>query len=814
MRISHMDRFLRDARFGLRTLYKDKIFLLTAALALALGIGSTTAIFSVIDNVLLEPFPYTDGQRLAAINIVDSSQRDQQFGRQFFSPPEFVAYAEQNHIYDRVIGVRQDRVLITGLSSNPESFNAARVTGNTFQFLGLPPLLGRAATPADAQPGAPPVFVLSYKVWQGRFGSDPGIVGKTFTMDGQPRTLIGIMPKRFTWWGADLWIPSMIDRADTDPNAQFFGMMGHLKPGLTPEGAAADVEVLAHRIAKSYPLFYPKRFHVKMTLLVDNVVGRFRSTLYTLLAAVGLLLLIACANVANLLLAKATAREKEFAVRNSLGAGRWAITRQLLTESLMLAFIGAGLGCLFAWGGLKALTAALPKFTFPDEAVISLNVRVLVATIVLTILTALIFGLAPAVGSFSRNLSEPLKAGGRGNSGFRRGRLRNLLVIGEVALSLVLLTGAGLLMRSFILQRQADLGIRPEKLLTTQIFLGKKYHTAEQQARFFRELMPQLAAFPGVTSASAALDFPPFGGIDTEFEAAGVTHSEKWKGQMAFVDTNFFPTIGARLLRGRYLNETDIVAKRKVAVVNQTLATKFFPGKDPIGKQIELVDLAKAPEPVANPWFEIVGVASDIRNHGVRDAILPEAYGPYTLSSYGGFIVFLRTVGDPGLLSRALDAAVLKMDKSVLPQQTGTLVDQLEQFQFAQPRFGLELFSVFATIGLILVSVGVYSVVSYTVSQQNREIGIRMALGASRRDVRGLVIASGMRFIGVGVVVGIVASLLLLRLIAAQIFGVKTYDPLTLLGVVVLLAIVGLVACYVPSVRATRVDPLVSLRQE
>lgn len=809
-----MDWLLRDVRFGFRTLFKDKIFLVTAALALALGIGSSTAIFSVIDNVLLEPFPYTDGQRLAAINIVDSSTRDQQFGRQFFSPPEFYDYAEQNQIFDREIGVRQDRVLITRLSTNPESFTAARVTGNTFQFLGLPPLLGRAATPGDAQPGAPPVFVLSYKVWQGRFGGDPNIVGKTFIMDGQPRTLIGVMPKRFTWWGADLWIPTAIDRADNDPNAQFFGMLGHLKPGLTPEAAAANVESLAQRLSKKYPLFYPKKFHVKMTLLIDNVVGRFRSTLYTLLAAVGLLLLIACANVANLLLAKATAREKEFAVRSSLGAGRWAVARQLLTESLLLAFFGAGLGCLFAWGGLKALTAALPKYTFPDEAVISLNIRVLIATIVLTILTALIFGLAPALGAFGRNVSEPLKAGGRGNSGFRRGRLRNLLVVGEVALSILLLMGAGLLMRSFILQREADLGIRPEKLLTTQIFLGKKYPKADQQARFFRELMPQLAAFPGVTSASAAVDFPPFGGIDTEFQAAGVTHSDKWTGQMAFIDPNFFPTIGAHLLRGRYLDETDIVGKRKVAVVNQTLASKFFSGKDPIGKQIELVGLGKAPEPVPNPWFEIVGVTSDIRNHGTRDNVVPEAYAPFSLSSFGGSVVFLRIVGDPASLSRALDAAVLKMDKSVLPQQTGTMVDQLDQYQYAQPRFGLELFSVFACIGLILVSVGVYSVVSYTVSQQNREIGIRMALGASRGNVRGLVIASGMRFIGVGVVVGIAASLLLLRLIASQIFGVKTYDPLTLFAVVVLLGIVGLTACYVPSVRATRVDPLVSLRQE
>ncbi len=802
----------QDTKFGVRTLLKDRGFLITAVLALALGIGSTTVIFSVIDNVLLEPFPYTDGQRLVAIEIHDSTTSEP-FGREAFSQPEFLDYQQQNHVFDRSIGVSQERVLWTGPGA-PESWTGANVTGNTFEFLGVGPLAGRYATPSDAKPSAPPVFVMSYKLWQKRFSGDLGIVGKAFTLDGTSRTLIGIMPKRFAWWGADLWIPTSADHGETDPNAPFFFLLGHLKPGLTLKSAQPDLAILAQRLSKVYPKFYPKKFDVRLQTLTDNVVGKFKETLYTLLAAVGLLLLIACANVANLLLAKATAREKEFAIRSSLGAGRWKVVRQLLIESALLGLAGAAVGCLFAWGGLKALVAALPGFTFPDEALIALNGRVLAATILIALLTALLFGLAPALGSFSRNLTEPLKAGGRGNSGFRRGRMRNILIVCEVALSLILLSGAGLMMRSFFIERATDLGLQPQKLVISDVALGKKYKTADQQSRFLRELTTRLQNLPGVVSASGALDFPPFGGINTDFDVAGKTHSEKWKGQMGFVDAAFFRTVGTRLLRGRFLTEDDMVGKRKVVVVNQALAKKYFPGEDPIGKQIELIRLQQAPEPIANPWFEIVGITSDLKNHGVRDPVEPEAYGPVTVTGFGEYMVYVRAIGNPAPLAKELDGEVLSMDKSVHPQQTATMEADLDQFEYAKPRFGLQIFSVFAGIGLILVAVGVYSVVSYTVSQQNKEIGIRMALGASAGSVVRLVMVGGMRFIIVGVAVGLGAAFLILRLMRSQISGVSTYDPLTLTGVVALLAIVGIGACYIPSLRATRVDPLVSLRHE
>ena len=807
-----MHWLLQDARFGIRTLLKDRGFLATAVLALALGIGSVTVIFSVIDNVLLEPFPYTDGQRLVAIQIRDSSTNDF-YGREFFSPPEFLDYQEQNRAFDRSIGVRQANVIWT-LPNSVESFRAAFTTGNTFQFLGVAPLLGRYAIPDDARPGAPPVVVLSYKVWQGRFSRDPAIVGKTFILDGTPRTVVGVMPKRFAWWGADIWIPAVVDRADNSPTAQYFFLLGHLKPGLTPASAQPDVEILARHLAEVYPKAYPKKFTVHLQTLSDNVVGKFRETLYTLLAAVGLLLLIACANVANLLLAKATAREKEFAIRSSLGAGRWQVIRQLLVESILLGLCGAAVGCLFAWGGLKALLAVLPQFTFPDEADISLNLRVLAATALIAVLTSLIFGMAPAFGSFSKNLSDPLKAGGRGNSGFRRGRLRNVLIVAEVALSLLLLSGAGLLMRSFMAERQADLGLDPKKLLASFIDLGKKYPKAEDQYRFVRELTSRLDTLPGVISASGALDFLPFGGPDTAFEIPGKTHTEKWTGQMGFVDPNFFDTLGFKLLQGRLLTNADVTDIRKVVVINAALAGRYFAGENPIGKQIELTGLRTAPVPVSDPRFEIIGVVSDIRNHGLRDPVIPEAYGPISGEGIGRFMLYVRTAGNPASLTKPVESEVLKMDSNVHPQQTLTLEAALDANEFAQPRFGLQIFSVFAGVGLVLVALGIYSVVSYTVSQQVKEIGIRLALGANSGTILRMVMFAGMRFILAGTVLGLLAAFLVLRLMRSQIANVSTYDPLTLASAIAVLTLVGMAACYLPSLRAMRVDPLVSLRHE
>ena len=804
----------QDIRFGLRTIFKDRGFFLAAVLALALGIGSTTAIFSVIDNVLLHPFPYTDSDRIFAIQIHDRADSATE-GREWFTVPEFLDYQQKNRIFDRTIGVLEETVLLER-SDTPEPFDADTVTGNTFQFLGVSPLLGRAILPTDAEHGAPAVFVLSYKAWAKKFGLDPNIVGKNYILNGKPATLIGIMPPRFAFWGGDLWMPASLDRAEPGAMNRMFVLYGHLKPALDAKAAATDVATLAVQLSKIYPQNYSKQFDVRLESLGHIAAGRVQNTLFTLLAAVGFLLLIACANVANLLLAKATAREKELALRIALGATRFRIVRQLMTESVLLAVAGAAVGCLlFASAFLKGLVLLLPQFTFPDEAVIRLNIDVLVATVAVAVFTAMLFGLAPALAAARRDLNHPMKAASRGNSGTGRGRLRNALIVSEVALSLVLLTGSGLLMRSFLRERGIDLGIRTDHLLVTGLNLpAKRYPTTDSQMRFLRALLPRLGSLPGVVSAAVSLETPPLGGIGTEFDVMGATHAELWKGYMTPCSREYFQTVGLRLISGRLLTEQDENSKRKVAVINRTMAAKFFGRSDPIGRQIQLTALKSAPEPVARPWFEIAGVVSDVKNEGARRDAAPEAYVPYTVAGYGQYNVFIHTLADPAALETAFTKEVLNLDRNVIPQETQTMDELLEVSQYARPRFALMLFSVFASIGLVLVSVGVYSVISYTVTQQRHEIGIRMALGAGARDVGVLVLRSALRLIFIGLGIGELLGLLLSRFLASQIWGVSWYDPATHAGGILILTLVGIAASYVPSVRAMRVDPAISLRDE
>jgi putative ABC transport system permease protein len=814
-----METLGQDVRYALRNLRKTPGFAAVAVITLALGIGASTAIFSVIDNILMEPFPYPDAQRFYSVFIHDT-ERSEPGGRPAFIGPELLDYMEQNHVFDRAIANDQTDVLYRS-GEGTQRFDGNFVTPGTFEFLGMPALYGRAMQPADYEPGAPPVFVLRYKTWVKSFGADPGILTKTFVLNGVQRTLIGIMPPRFGWGNGDLWIPAKPSRAPTGKVIagafqQHWWMLGHLRPGVTVKEAEADFTVIAKRLATIYPTEYPKHFTVQLDSLTNMVVGRFKTTLYIVLAAVGLLLLIGCGNVANLLLARATTREKEFAIRSTLGANRWRLIRQLLVESLMLATGGAVVGILLAWGGLKSLVALMPQNIIPAEAVIRMNLPVLAFTLCVAVLTALVFGLVPALKAARKDLNEPLRDSGKGISGgFRHGRLRDGVVVLEVGLSLMLLVAAGLLMRSFVALRDVKLGLQPDHIFVARLPLPvDRYKTADQVAGFYRPLLQRLKALPGVLEATETSTLPPYGGIPSDIEIPGKTHAEKWNAMFQLVSEGYFPVLKIQFVDGRGFTEAEVTGARKLAVVNQTFVKKYLGNENPIGRQVRIAQLAEFDDAVKEPIFEIIGLVADAKNRGLQDPPEPEIWVPFTVTGSAFRGILVRTAKEPMTMMNAVEHEIWATDSNVALTFTGTLEGYISQFSYAGPRFGFFLMTIFGSIGLLLVTIGVYSVLAYTTTRRTHEIGIRMALGAAGSDVQGMVIRMGLRLVGIGVAIGLIVSLAIGRVIATQLWGVSAYDPWTLMCVPALLLITGIVACWLPARRAASVDPLVALRYE
>ncbi|HTM25028.1 MAG TPA: ABC transporter permease [Vicinamibacterales bacterium] len=805
----------QDLRYAFRSIRKQPAFTSLAVLTLALGIGAATTIFSVIQNVLLDPFPYKDANRVVAIRIHDATNPNP-FGRTALQTDEFLDYVDQTHVFEEVIGGMPEDVLMT-TPEGTEQLTGGVVTANMFQFLGVSAQLGRVLTPADARPGAPPVFVMAYKMWIKHFNGDPGVVGRVFTLNEVPVTAVGVMPARFTKLAADLWRPVALNRGDPLIKDRFFVFQAKMKPGVTLQQTAADVDVVAHRYAQSNPRNYPKAFNVIVVSWVDSIVGQFKRTLYTMSAAVGLLLVIACFNVAIMLLARSTAREREMAVRASLGANRSRLIRQLLIESVLLAGAGAGLGCLFAYVGIKGVVPLIPDGLIPREVVIRLNAPVLVFSLALAVLTVLLFGLAPAAQTARRNIVEPLKDSGKGvGSGFRGGRLRSALIVAEIALSLMLLVGAGLLMRSFVALQRVDLGLNPDNILVARLpFPRGTYKTAAEKQRFFQQVLQRIHALPGVVAATETTSLPPYGGIGTDLEIPGKTHTERWNGVFQLVSEGYARTLGLRVIRGRMLSADEVGAARKTAVVNETLVKRYFGPEDPLGRHVKLSMLEKFPDgPVPNPLFEIVGVIADAKNDGVQDPPRPEVLIPYTVT--GGFErgVLVRTAGDPAPLLNSVRREIWAVDRGVALSDIGTLNEYLKRFSYAEPRFSLVLLSVFAGVGLALVGIGVYSVIAYTVSRQIHEIGIRIALGAQRADVLRLVLGMTVRLLLFGMVLGALGSYGVMRVLASQVWGVSAHDPVTVAAVVCTMTLVALAAAFFPARRAMRVDPLAALRVE
>src|SRR5437867_4119003 len=754
-----METLRQDIQYALRNLSKTPGFAIVAIITLALGIGASTAIFRVIDNILMEPFPYPDAQRFMSVLIHDT-ERNEPGGRAAFSGPEFQEYVAQNHVFDRVIAMDNLDVLYRS-GEGTQHFRGNYVTPGTFEFLGMPALLGRVMQPADYEQGAPPVFVLRYKTWVKNFGADPGIVNKTFVLNGVSRTLIGIMPPRFGWGDADLWIPRKPERAATGrviagAFQQHWWMLGHLKPGVRVKEAEADFTVIAKRLATVYPTEYPKHFSVQIESLTNLVVGRFRTTLFIVLAAVGLLLLIGCGNVANLLLARATTREKEFAIRSALGANRWRLIRQLLVESLILAIGGAAVGTLLAWGGLKSLVALMPQNIIPAEAVIRLNTLVLLFALGVGVVTGLVFGLVPALKAARKDISDPLRDSGRGISGgFRHGKLRNAVVVLEVMLSLMLLVTAGLLMRSFVALRDVKLGLQPDHVFVARLPLPvERYKTADQVAGFYRPLLQRLKALPGVVEATETSTLPPYGGIPSEIEIPGKTHAEKWNAMFQLCSEGYFGVVKIQFVDGRSFTEAEVNGARKLAVVNQTFVKKYLGNENPIGRQVRIAQLAEFEDALKEPTFEIIGLVADAKNRGLQDPPEPEIWVPYTVTGSAFRGILVRTANEPLAMMNAIEHEIWATDRNVALAFTGTLEGYISQFSYAGPRFGFFLMTIFGSIGLLLVTIGVYSVLAYTTARRTHEIGIRMALGAEGSDVQGMVIRMGLRLVGMRAAIG------------------------------------------------------------
>ena len=802
-----METLLRDIRYGIRSLIKRPAFTIVALIALALGIGANTAIFSLVNGVLLRPLPFEEPDRLVWMwgNIRNAGNRAS------VSPPDFLDFRNENKTFEEFAAsfTMPLALNLTG-SGEPERLSAAGITGNYFQALGAKPLLGRTFVVENEKPGNDQVVVLSYALWQKRFGGDPAIVGKTITLDGKAREVIGVMPQHFNFpRAAGLWFPINFD---IDPDmklrkAHFMRPIGKLKEGVTIAQAQADMDVIARRLEEQYPESNTG-WSLRLVSLREQLVGNTRPTLFILLGAVGFVLLIACANVANLLLVRAAARQKEIALRTALGAGRFRIVRQMITESVLLALMGGTLGTLLAIWGVDLLVT-LSADNIPSTAQISIDATVLGFTLLISLLTGVLFGLAPALRTMNLNLTDSLKEGGRsGSEGARRNRTRSVLVVIESAVAVMLLVGAGLLVRSLIQLQNTSPGFDAHNVMTMNLTLTReKYSTPEKASSFFQELEGRVRGLPGVESVGLVTELPLSGQLnDMPFSVEGrppVTIDQAFDADFRRVNQHYLSTLRIPLLRGRNFTEQEVRQSAKVLLISELLASQVFPNEDPLGKRLIFV---MGPQ----PW-EIIGIVGDIRDRALETQPLPAMYLPTYANGRTNLVI--RTQGDP----TSITAAVRKEVQALDPDQPVADVRTMEQWvetSVAAPRYRTLLLGLFALLALVLASTGIYGVMSYSVAQRTHEIGVRMALGARQLDVLKLVVRQGMGLVLIGVALGLVGAFALTRVMSSLLFGVGAKDPVTFAVVATLLTLVALVACYVPARRATKVDPLVALRYE
>jgi putative ABC transport system permease protein len=819
-----METLWHDLRYGWRTLRRSPGFAFVAILTLAIGIGANAAMFSVINTILLRPLPFLQSSRLVVIWDTDPNRG---ISRGVASAAEFLDWQDMNHVFKSVSALRPSNVALTG-KGEPEETYGVQISGNFFRLLGVKPVLGRDFLPEEENQGHEQVVMLSYALWQRRFGGDSQIVGKSILLDYKPFTVVGVLPPNFSVFGTsvnlDLWYPFAFDRAQLNRNDHELMVFGRLKDGVSIPQAQAEMETILASLKRQYPDVDQKN-DVRVASFHEELGANVRPALLVLIAVVGLVLLIACANVANLMLARAASREHEIVLRATLGAGYPRILRQLLTESVLLAVIGGAFGILLAFGMLRILHAALPPAGLHGEIPLSEGIgidgSVLLFALGVSLVTGVIFGLAPALQISRSSLSESLKEGGRGSTGGRRShRARSWLVVSEIALSLMLLIGAGLLLRSFILLLSQDLGFNPSRVLTIQVSLpAAHYSTDAKIVTFFQQVTDRVAALPGVKAASA-VNFLPLSHWTAfcNFDIAGrdtPPSGEEFTSQYRVVDWRYLRAIGTPLKEGRDFTESDGPNAPPVALINEALAHRYWPNQDPLGKQFRIRMGPRSPweANLRDGWVTIAGIVGNTQEWDWGEQQFGLMYLPYTQNPSHVMQLVVRSDGD----FAALTSEVRHVVESIDPEQPVTEVRTMEVFLSAVlslRRLSMLLVLIFAGVATVLAAVGIYGVMAYSVTQRLHEIGIRMALGASPGDVRRMIVGDGMRLAGIGLGIGLVASLVVMRFLRSQLYGVQSTDPLTFCCVSAGLALVSLAACYFPARRATKVNPLVALRHE
>jgi predicted permease len=811
-----MENLLQDIRYSIRTLAKRPAFTIVAVLTLALGIGANTAIFTVVDAALIRSLPYENPDAL--VHFWEISQK-QDFSQREASYPDYIDLRAQNQVFEDMAGYNSNSLTLTTHDLS-ERLRAARVTASFFPLLGVNPLLGRAFIEGEDQPGRERIVILSHGLWQRRFGANPDIIGQTIGLNDDNYTVVGVLPPEFKFarvGDAELWVP-----LDPMPfqvarrNNYWVNVIARMKPGVSLGQAQAEMDRFAEHFQQQYPESHAG-VAMRLVALHEEILGNVKAVLFALVGAVGFVLLIACANVANLLLARAAGRRKEIAIRIALGASRLRVFRQLLTESVVLAVAGGVLGLLWALWGVELLVAAIPASLLsfmPYLDGISINAGVLAFTAAITLLTGLVFGIAPALGATKQELHGSLKEGGRSSAGGTRPNLRSTLVIAEVALALVLLVGAGLMMRSLVRLLQVDPGFDTSNLLTFQLTLpDKKYSDAPRLLAFHQQLIARLQSLPGVKGIGTSSLRPLSGGGNTgSFIIEGQPEpgpGAKPEANVRTVSTDYFRVMGIPLVKGRFFAEADNSGARSAVVINETLADRFFSGQDPVGKRVTF-----GFDPERRPWL-IVGVAGDENLTALDVKATPVIYFHYGQDAETNMGVLVRTASDPAGLTGAVRSELSAIDRDVPMFSVMTMEEMISNSQstFVR-RYPTFLIGSLAAVALILAAVGIYGVIAYSVTERTREIGIRQALGAQKRDIIKMVVGQGLILMAAGVGIGLVAALALTRFLSSILFGVSATDAVAFVTVSLLLSGVALLACYIPARRAAKVDPGVALRYE